>query len=529
MSPAPQEPVDTIRTDQDLVVEIVDDLAAALVNARIYRADHPRVLESAATTARSLKDLRLIDGERGLRVSVANELLVHRGHPLVGASIAASRLIQAIAARRAGGLEIDVEADGTAIARLLAELAGRVGPQAGESSRPATIRRPEGPSQESGRGLPGRRGSDDAQPSVAASAAMGEGDDWQALNARLESTGSRSVRMLPPFVVGSNQSPVTGRTTIITPVRFYQSCIDVLQDVTISICNGGKIEFADVQSHAEAVLKRLEGDDGPLMNLARQDQYDAFTFGHSVRVAVLAMNFARTLTSDHELLVRIGTAALLHDCGKSLVPFEILHSRKPLGPDEKREMSKHPSYGAEILLDHDRADPLTIAAAFGHHRSCDGKGYPATLHEHHNLLVTEIVKVCDVYEALTAARPYKRPMSPVRAYRVMMSMGDHLDRKLLRRFIETNGIFPVGQLVLLTTGERARVVAQTQRIVFPKVKLETDPAGHALPDESAVTIDLSAPQSHPHRAIAEALTEEPATTPAIVAKADLASFPVPSL
>lgn len=479
----PREPLPESRSTQDLVVEMVDDLAAALVNARIYRPDHPRVIESARSTARFVRELTPVEGERGLRLSVANDLLVHRGHPLVGASIAASRLIGAITARGGGGLEIDDDASNDDVARLLGGLAAR----------------------------------------------PNEGEDWQAFNTQLANLGTRSVRMLPPFVVGVRGTALGGRTTIVTPVKFYQSCIDVLQEVTVSICHGGRIEFADVQSHAEAVLRRLEGDEGPLMNLARQDQYDAFTFGHSVRVAVLAMNFARTLTSDHELLIRIGTAALLHDCGKSLVPFEILHSRKQLSAEEKREMSKHPSYGAEILLDHDAADPLTIAAAFGHHRSCDGKGYPNTLQEHHNLLVTEIVKICDVYEALTAARPYKRPMSPVRAYRVMMSMGEHLDRKLLRRFIENNGIFPIGQLVLLTTGERARVIAQTNRIVFPRVKLETDPHGSPLLEPDALTIDLSLPQTHPHRGIVEAITDLAPTVVKPRAEPDLTTFPLPSV
>ncbi|MFO1054744.1 MAG: HD domain-containing protein [Planctomycetota bacterium] len=456
----PRAPIPPDHSDQDLVVEIVDDLAAALVNARIYRPDHPRVLESAGTVHGFVASLSASDGDT-LRLSVAADMLVHRGHPLIGASVTASRLIQALEMRQSGGFEIDRDADTRQIAALLAELAAR-------------------------------RGSD---------------GDWRTVNARLELSCCPNVRLLPPFVIGA--APVSRSTpgTVVAPLRFYQSCMDVLQDVTISICHGGRIEFGSVHSHAEAVLRRLESDEGPFLNLSRQDQYDAFTFGHSVRVAVLAMNFARHLTDDHDLLVRIGTAALLHDCGKSLVPFEILHSRKALGPDERREMGKHTSYGAEILLDHDGADPLAIAAAFGHHRSCNGGGYPRAVPRHRNLLATEIVKICDVYEALTAARPYKRPMSPMKAYRVMMSMDVHLDRALLRRFIETNGIYPVGQLVRLESGECARVLAQNGELLLPAVRIETDPVGVVLPEDRRETVDLRTQPFNRRRTIGEALRD----------------------
>jgi hypothetical protein len=65
---------------------------------------------------------------------------------------------------------------------------------------------------------------------------------------------------------------------------------------------------------------------------------------------------------------------------------------------------------------------------------------------------TRIVKICDLFEALTAVRPYKDRMSPARAYRVMMSMHKHFDPLLLRRFIEVHGIYPSGSRVRLSTG-----------------------------------------------------------------------------
>jgi HD-GYP domain-containing protein (c-di-GMP phosphodiesterase class II) len=246
-----------------------------------------------------------------------------------------------------------------------------------------------------------------------------------------------------------------------------------------------------VREQAAQVLDHLRLDDGPLLNLTRRGQYDAFTFGHSVRTTVLALNLARTLTDDRDLLTRIGCASLLHDVGKALVPFELLHAQRPLSADELAQVRLHPQLGAEILLDHQDRDPLAVAAAFGHHTGSDDC-YPCTLHQHPVSLTTEIVKICDIYEALTAARPHRQPMSPVRAYRVMLAMEGRFDRGLLRRFVDSNGLYPIGQKVVLQSGEIAVVRGRGTVATAPVVELITDPQGALLDPGDRQIVDLGA-------------------------------------
>lgn len=143
-------------------------------------------------------------------------------------------------------------------------------------------------------------------------------------------------------------------------------------------------------------------------------------------------------------------------------------------------MNKHVTHGGEILLEQADPDPLAVATAFGHHQTLDGSGYPTTLHPVRQGLGTRIIKICDVYEALTAVRPYKARMSPWRAYRVMLSMKGHFDLGLLRRFIEVNGLFPVGSLVRLANGEHARVLGPSGDPLAPRVRIESDGPGGPL-------------------------------------------------
>ncbi len=439
----PQEPA---RDSTVVVTQLVDEIVAALINVRIYAASHPRCQSSLAAVCRLVREVVDRTGEPSVRIATADDLLIHLHRPLLAASLAASRLIDMLRRWGSGGLELTPGVGGDELCELFSAMAGR--PQPGE--------------------------------------------DYVRLNERMQQRQFHCVSLLPPYVdsaIGAGRADSGARLHL--AVRFYQTLVDLLQNVTIAVCRGGRIEFDPVKSMAEQMLLRLESDEGPLLSLARQDQYDAFTFGHSVRVAVLAMTFAKAMTEDRDLVTRIGVAALLHDVGKALIPFEILHVQRRLSPEEFREMSRHPQLGAELLLDHHDSDPLAVAASFGHHRTNDGRGYPQTAHDGQTSVVTEIVKICDVYEALTAARPYKAPMSPVKAYRVMLSMGDKFDRALLRRFIEINGVFPVGQPVELSTGETAVVCRQGTDARRPIVEVVTDPCGGRLAEADREILDLS--------------------------------------
>jgi HD-GYP domain-containing protein (c-di-GMP phosphodiesterase class II) len=447
------------RGPRELVTELLEELVAALLNSRIYFLDHPRVNGSLARIAPLIREI----GEEAVKLSIVGDFLVFQQRPLLSATLSSKRLIEALTAWEAGGLEISRKTTIPEIQALIEVMLTR--PQVGEG--------------------------------------------FETANAQLDRIGFVNLRLLPVFTRGKEQEidEAEIEEAVLVPVKLYQSMIDVLESVTLSVCQNGRIRFGPVQDHAEEVLKRLESEEGSLLNLARHEQYDAFTFGHSVRVAVLAMNFGRALTANHDALVRLGTAALLHDVGKSLIPFEILHSRGKLSDEDRAEINKHPDLGAKILIDHRDADPLAVAAAFGHHKTIEHQGYPDTAHEHQLSAITHIVKVCDTYEALTAARPYKKPMGPIRAYRIMMDMKGHFHPQFLRRFIEVNGVYPNGQLIRLDDGRKARVTRQSPVMLEPIVTTLTDPEGNPLTEEDRETIDLSYPGDAPEVKVLEALAE----------------------
>ncbi len=277
-------------------------------------------------------------------------------------------------------------------------------------------------------------------------------------------------------------------------VALHQSTVDQLQELTISVCQGKEIAVGDVGDTVERMLVGLEHDAGYLHGLAQYPEHDFFTFGHSIRVALLAIDVARHWTSDRRFLSRIGSAALLHDVGKALVSWDVLHKRGPLTADERRDMQKHPVLGGGILLSLKDSDSLVVAAAYGHHRQDNERGYPADEDELEQSVVTRLVKICDVFEALTAVRPYKAAMSPVKAYRTMTKMRGTFDGDLLGHFIKTIGIHPGGTWVKLDDGRSARVVRQTHDLHRPVVEPATMPDGNPIPPGDRRRYDLTTPE-----------------------------------
>tara|TARA_R110002072_G_scaffold228234_9_gene385250 strand:- start:15291 stop:16706 length:1416 start_codon:yes stop_codon:yes gene_type:complete len=445
-----------------------ESVIAALVNSRIYALTHPRVIHSMDEVRDRTHTLVEITGERSVRLGSYNGMLVFQKRPLLGASLGVARLNEKLEEFGAGGIEIDGTVSTTDLGIFFATLIDKRTPA----------------------------------------------NSVDTCNEQLSLRQCTTVRLLQPYTDGVSGGFDNSDATVRMGLSFHQNVMDLLQTITVSVCRGGQIDFGPVQTQSEKVLKRLESHGDMQLGLARQDQYDAFTFGHSLRVAILSMHFAQALTDDRELLIRIGTAALLHDVGKSLIPFEILHSTKALDDEERIQMNKHAELGAECLLDHTDSDPLAIAAAFGHHRTPDGSGYPRTTHEHPISMVTSIVKICDIFEALTAARPYKQPMSPIRAYRVMLAMGDKLDRKLLNKFIEVNGVYPIGQFVELDDGKRAVVRAQTNDKLKPQVALLDENGKPGLLDCDDDLLDLSDISCGCVRSILCELTPDQALSPA---------------
>ena len=164
---------------------------------------------------------------------------------------------------------------------------------------------------------------------------------------------------------------------------------------------------------------------------------DDLTGGHARRIGAYAGDLGRALDLDRETCERLELAATLHDLGKVGIPDAILNKTGPLTEVERNEMETHVAIGARML--DGGTHPLIRTAhlvALTHHENWDGTGYPQGLEGEEIPLVGRIVAVCDVYDALVSARPYKAAWSPEDAMAEILRLaGKKFDPGVVEAFV----------------------------------------------------------------------------------------------
>ena len=245
-----------------------------------------------------------------------------------------------------------------------------------------------------------------------------------------------------------------------------------------SASQGNAVKLEVARTVSEEVVKTTKRGFADLLHLAERPEFDVFTVQHSLRVSYLTTYVASMMGAPREVAVELGAAAMFHDVGKGRIPESILYKRGRLDDDERRIMQSHPELGADILINSADVSTAALGAAWGHHLRFDGKGYPERRPWFETTKATSLIQICDVFEALTARRPYKAPYSPARAYSILYSDQGAFDPGVLAAFTRAMGLYPPGRFVLLSDGRLGRVARVTKVVDRPVVR--TIPQGDEI-------------------------------------------------
>lgn len=235
----------------------------------------------------------------------------------------------------------------------------------------------------------------------------------------------------------------------------------VLTERTFEDATAGRsVDLATVGKVVQLLIRKVARSSAALGQILAVKMYENLTYCHSVNVAALSLLIARQLGFDQALTSAVAEAALLHDIGKTRIPLEILRKPGSLDRRERKMMEAHTVFGAEILVEIDGLLPLTPTVALEHHRSLEGAGYPelgARIVPH---LLSQLVSVADIYEAMTGARSYQDPAMPEQACLVLARLaGTKLNTALVKAFVNTISFFPIGSVVRTDCDELGVVVA----------------------------------------------------------------------
>ncbi len=241
-----------------------------------------------------------------------------------------------------------------------------------------------------------------------------------------------------------------------------------------------------VQTMVDNVLENRNA----LLGLTNIKMYDEYTFAHSVNVSILAVSLGTFLSLDKPQIAALGIAALMHDIGKVNVPNEIINKPGKPTDEEWEAIKRHPIEGALILAGVPGISKLAMVAAFEHHQHDDATGYPAPGNPFLKHPFSQIVSLVDAYDAITAARVYySSKTSPDEGVRILLKKrGAPFNPFLVNAFVKMIGIFPIGTIVKLDTGETGLVVQQTSDLLRPRLLILTRFDGSEK--ENGTTISL---------------------------------------
>ncbi|HHU90659.1 MAG TPA: HD-GYP domain-containing protein [Clostridiaceae bacterium] len=188
-------------------------------------------------------------------------------------------------------------------------------------------------------------------------------------------------------------------------------------------------------------------------NLMTVSTYDDSTFIHSINVMLLSLVVANRLGMDRSEVKRVALSCLLHDIGKIYIPLSIINKVDKLEVEEFNIIKNHPRKGYEFLRDCTDLSLSERIACLTHHEKWDGTGYPFGKSGEDIHLYGRICCLCDIFDALTSDKAYRRGVKPNEAMEYIMANGGILfDYELVKIFTEAVNIYPIGTMVLLSNG-----------------------------------------------------------------------------
>jgi putative nucleotidyltransferase with HDIG domain len=229
----------------------------------------------------------------------------------------------------------------------------------------------------------------------------------EANTAEAKQTGRPSIRFGAIKVTGAPIDELVRTVTTATMAFSLGEEAETIQWLHKEVNQHNRIPVLEAEAVVRSLSMAMHRESGVLLPLLQLKEYDQYTTTHSANVAVLAMGLAEELGLGPKDVRTYGMAGLLHDVGKVRVPIEILNKVGPFTDQERKVMQQHPVDGARILLAREQDLDLAAVVAYEHHILLNGGGYPGFKYQRSCHAASNLVHVCDVYDALCTNRPYR--------------------------------------------------------------------------------------------------------------------------
>ena len=276
-----------------------------------------------------------------------------------------------------------------------------------------------------------------------------------------------------------------------------------LESIQRAADSAGNIDLSRVRGLVEEMAAGVKRNPDAMLWLTRLKIKDQYSYDHAVDVSVHLMVFARFLGLSNMAIEDLGQAGLLQDIGKVSIDPAILGKPSPLTAEESLAMQSHVVSSLELLTGRLEFSPEVSRIIKGHHERYDGSGYPLHLLGDKIELHAELAGLIDTYCAMTRQRVFSAAVSSQKALEMLSRTRDITFRAaLVDQFVQCLGLYPIGTLVELNTGEVAVVIQQNQvRRLRPRllILLAQDKTLERWPRSLDLILDPATPTGEPYR------------------------------
>ena len=249
-----------------------------------------------------------------------------------------------------------------------------------------------------------------------------------------------------------------------------------LNEIIAKIANNDAIDLPALQSAAETLAENMISRPATMMLAARMRDENDRIYQHGLGVAIYLTVLGRHLGFQREPLAELATVGLLLDLGKMELDQNMLDKPGKFDAGESKRMQQHVTIGVERLASAGVNSELVLRAIGEHHERVDGLGYPNGRTDEEVSIYGKMAAIADSFVAMIGDRPYAPTMSTFEALRALFAeAGTRWHAPLVEQLVQAIGVFPVGSLIELSTGEVA-IVTQDNRFrrLEPKVLILTD-------------------------------------------------------
>lgn len=288
----------------------------------------------------------------------------------------------------------------------------------------------------------------------------GEAFDIRAFKSELEELDAEDFDEVISNVCNANMeiNVLTGEGDVPFDKK-HEEMIVKTKEVFENLKTANDIDLDLIKEEIVSALPDMIRNNDVLRRLRQLEETDDYTFQHSIRVSMLATMIGKWLGYTKNQLIELAEASLLFDVGKMKIPGFILNKPDDVSDDEYEVLKRHAQFGYRVLMMTKGVTSNIKYSALQHHERMDGSGYPLRLRSGQIHEYAKIIMICDIFDAMTHDRPYKKKISPFKAAEyIAWQSGSTLDYKIAYVFLSNLAEYFVGKDVVLSNNQVGTIV-----------------------------------------------------------------------